>query len=47
MAKRLQNNPLFNTGEPQQVQEAAFDVEKEEAEKITYTDRFPKPYWVD
>ena len=31
MAKRLQNNPLFNIGEPQQVQEAAFDVEKERA----------------
>ena len=25
----------------------AFDIEKEEAEKITYTDRFPKPYWID
>ena len=31
MAKRLQNNPLFNTSEPQQIQEAAFDVEKERA----------------
>lgn len=25
----------------------AFDIEKEETEKITYTDRFPKPCWVD
>ena len=25
----------------------AFDIEKEEVDKIIYTDRFPKPYWVD
>ena len=25
----------------------AFDIEKEEVDKIIYTDRFPKPYWID
>lgn len=25
----------------------AFDIEKAETEKITYTDRFPKPEWID
>ncbi len=25
----------------------AFDAEMEKVEEITYTDRFPKPYWVD
>ena len=25
----------------------AFDIEKEETEEIKYTDRFPKPDWID